>query len=141
MLERPRHITDDLGTTMTATDVQSARPGLRVGTTSEFTLFFRVRRGHGDAIRQALQDLQNSDGYRPGEYRIPIAVIHEARFALFDDDTRLLFATSFDGSWDAYMLDFASNRCTCSPPSSSTWRATRGSPTWRRSRASSSMPR
>jgi len=95
-------------TTMTATDVQSARPGLRVGTTSEFTLFFRVRPGHGEAIRQALQDLQNSDGYRPGDYRIPIAVIHEARFALFDDDTRLLFATSFDGSWDAYMLDFAS---------------------------------
>jgi hypothetical protein len=26
---------------------------------------------------------------------------------LFDDDTRLLFATSFDGSWDAYMEDFA----------------------------------
>jgi hypothetical protein len=27
---------------------------------------------------------------------------------LFDDDTRLLFATSFDGPWDAYMVDFAS---------------------------------
>ena len=34
--------------------------------------------------------------------------IHEARFVLFDDDTRLLFATSFDGPWDAYMEDFAS---------------------------------
>ena len=32
--------------------------------------------------------------------------IHEARFVLFDDDTRLLFATSFDGPWDAYMEDF-----------------------------------
>ena len=39
---------------------------------------------------------------------MPIASIHEARFVLFDDDTRLLFATSFDGSWDAYMEDFAS---------------------------------
>jgi hypothetical protein len=27
---------------------------------------------------------------------------------LFDGDTRLLFATSFDGPWDAYMEDFAS---------------------------------
>ena len=27
---------------------------------------------------------------------------------MFDDDTRLLFATSFDGTWDAYMEDFAS---------------------------------
>ena len=25
---------------------------------------------------------------------------------LFDDDTRLAFVTSFDGSWDAYMEDF-----------------------------------
>ena len=38
---------------------------------------------------------------------MPIASIHEARFVLFDEDTRLLFATSFDGSWDAYMEDFA----------------------------------
>jgi hypothetical protein len=35
-----------------------------------------------------------------------IPTIHEARFVLFDDDTRLLFATSFDGPWDAYMDDF-----------------------------------
>jgi hypothetical protein len=39
---------------------------------------------------------------------MPIASIHEARFVLFDEDTRLLFATSFDGPWDAYMEDFAS---------------------------------
>ena len=35
-----------------------------------------------------------------------IATIHEARFVLFDDDTRLAFITSFDGPWDAYMEDF-----------------------------------
>ena len=39
---------------------------------------------------------------------MPIATIHEARFVLFDEGTRLLFATSFDGPWDAYMEDFAS---------------------------------
>ncbi len=39
---------------------------------------------------------------------MPIATIHEARFVLFDEGTRLLFATSFDGKWDAYMEDFAS---------------------------------
>jgi hypothetical protein len=50
--------------------------------------------------------LQESPGYRPGDYALPIAVIHEARFVPFDDDTRLLFATSFDGPWDAYMEDF-----------------------------------
>ena len=35
-----------------------------------------------------------------------IQTIHEARFVLFDDDTRLAFVTSFDGPWDAYMEDF-----------------------------------
>lgn len=59
-------------------------------------------------MRQALDALQNAPGYRPGDYEMPIASIHEARFVLFDDDTRLLFATSFDGPWDAYMADFAS---------------------------------
>ena len=92
--------------TMTATD--AARPGISVGPTSEFSLFFRVRPGEESEIREAITALQNSPGYRPGDYEVPIATIHEARFVLFDDDTRLLFATSFDGRWDAYMEDFAS---------------------------------
>ncbi|MGB6581512.1 MAG: hypothetical protein WBF34_26725, partial [Streptosporangiaceae bacterium] len=74
---------------------------------SEFSLFFRVRPGHENDLREAVRALQDSAGYRPGDYDLPIATIHEARFVLFDDDTRLLFATSFDGPWDAYMEDFA----------------------------------
>ena len=86
----------------------SSGPGIQVGPTSEFTLFFRVRPGHGPALHEALRELQNAPGYRPGDYELPIAVIHEARFVPFDDDTRLLFATSFDGPWESYMVDFAS---------------------------------
>jgi hypothetical protein len=93
---------------LTTTDETTRRPGVRVGSASEFSLFFRVLPGHSDALRAALTDLQNAPGYRPGDYDLPIASIHEARFVLFDDDNRLLFATSFDGSWDAYMADFAS---------------------------------
>ncbi len=87
---------------------QTQRPGLRVGSTSEFSLFFRVKPGHADDLRGALRALNDAAGYRPGDYDLPVASIHEARFVMFDDDTRLLFATSFDGSWDAYMEDFAS---------------------------------
>jgi hypothetical protein len=83
-----------------------ARPGVTVGPTSEFSLFFRVTDGHAAELRRALEDLQNHPGYRPGDYDMAITTIHEARFVLFDDDTRLLFATSFDGPWDAYMDDF-----------------------------------
>ena len=93
---------------MTTRATDAARPGITVGPTSEFSLFFHVRAGEEPDMREAVEALQASPGYRPGDYALPIAVIHEARFVLFDDDTRLLFATSFDGPWDAYMVDFAS---------------------------------
>ncbi len=91
---------------MTAPDTGSTHPGLRVGPTSEFSLFFHVKSGEGPSLRSALLDLQNTPGYRPGDYGMAIQTIHEARFVLFDDDTRLAFITSFDGPWEAYMEDF-----------------------------------
>jgi hypothetical protein len=84
----------------------AARPGLMVGSTSEFSLFFRVKPGEGEHLRAALRDLQDTPGYRPGDYGMAVSTIHEARFVLFDGDTQLAFITSFDGSWDAYMEDF-----------------------------------
>src|SRR5438270_14079999 len=86
----------------------TSRPGVSDGPASEFSLFFHVKPGHGEDARETLRTLQSSPGYRPGDYEMPIATIHEARFVLFDNGTRLLFATSFDGPWDAYMTDFAS---------------------------------
>jgi hypothetical protein len=94
---------------MTTGTSTAPRPGIRVGPTSEFTLFFHVKSGHEDAIRDAVRTLQSSPGYRPGDYNLPISSIHEARFVVFDGGTRLLFATSFDGPWDAYMVDFAAS--------------------------------
>jgi hypothetical protein len=93
---------------MTTAATSASRPGVSVGPTSEFSLFFHVKPGEGEQLREAVRALQNAPGYRPGDYEMPIVNIHEARFVLFDDDTRLLFATSFDGPWDAYMEDFAS---------------------------------
>jgi hypothetical protein len=93
---------------VTTPAADATRPGISVGPTSEFSLFFHVRPGQEAEIREAIAALQTSPGYRPGDYALPIASIHEARFVLFDDDSRLLFATSFDGPWDAYMADFAS---------------------------------
>src|SRR3954467_7607771 len=91
---------------MSASETGTVRPGLSVGPTSEFSLFFRVTPGEGDDLRAALRDLQGTPGYRPGDYGMAIATIHEARFVLFAGDTRLAFITSFDGPWDAYMEDF-----------------------------------
>ena len=91
---------------MTAPVTGTPRPGLSAGPTSEFSLFFRVKSGAGEPLRAALHALQETPGYRPGDYGMAIATIHEARFVLFDDDTRLAFITSFDGPWDSYMEDF-----------------------------------
>jgi len=91
---------------MSASETGTARPGLSVGPTSEFSLFFRVKPGEGENVRAALRDLQETPGYRPGDYGMAVATIHEARFVLFDDDKQLAFITSFDGPWDAYMEDF-----------------------------------
>src|SRR5881275_2932276 len=91
---------------MSASETGTVRPGLSVGPTSEFSLFFRVKPGEGESLGAALRELQETPGYRPGDYGMAIATIHEARFVLFDDDTRLAFITSFDGPWDAYMEDF-----------------------------------
>jgi len=91
---------------MTVPSTSGTHPGLSVGPTSEFSLFFRVKPGEGPALRSALSALQDTPGYRPGDYGMAVQTIHEARFVLFDDDTRLAFVTSFDGPWDAYMADF-----------------------------------
>jgi hypothetical protein len=91
---------------MTTAAAGTSRPGRTAGTTNEFSLFFQVKPGAAESLRSALEELQQTPGYRPGEYGIAISTIHEARFVLFDDDTRLAFMTSFDGQWDAYMDDF-----------------------------------
>ncbi len=91
---------------MTEPGTGASRPGVTVGPTSEFSLFFRVKPGESGSLRAALKDLQNTPGYRPGDYGMAVSTIHEARFVLFDDDTQLAFITSFDGPWDAYMEDF-----------------------------------
>ena len=91
---------------MSAPDYAAPQPGLTVGPTSEFSLFFRIKDGEATSLRAALRSLQDTPGYRPGDYGMAIKTIHEARFVMFDEDTRLAFITSFDGPWDAYMEDF-----------------------------------
>jgi hypothetical protein len=91
---------------MATSDVGIPQPGLSVGPTSEFSLFFHVKPGNGPSLRSALIALQDTPGYRPGDYGMAIRTIHEARFVMFDDDSRLAFVTSFDGPWDAYVEDF-----------------------------------
>ena len=40
--------------------------------------------GRRRGLRKAFRDLQDTPGYRPGDYGMAVATIHEARFVLFD---------------------------------------------------------
>lgn len=91
---------------MTTKTEKPSRPGMEQGRTNEFTLFFNVKPGHGQQIREVFQ----SPGFEEMRNRLRerLDTLHDARWVLFDDDTRLLFASNFDGDWDAYIDDFAS---------------------------------
>ena len=84
------------------------RPGLQEGVITEFTIFPKVKPGHEQAIREEIE--------RGGRQAIrdqavhAIGTMHEARYVLFNNDTQLMFCSSFDGTWDQYIDDFATTR-------------------------------
>jgi len=83
--------------------VESAgRIGSRQGKVSELTLIVPFAPG-GAARLRAL--LQLRDGSFDDTDRV--GTVHDMRFVFLDNDTKLLFATAYDGDWDAYIDDFA----------------------------------
>jgi hypothetical protein len=78
---------------------QGTGPGLTLGNMNEFTLIMRVKPGGADKLRQIFSQLTDEEIRQ-------VETVHNARFVLFDNDTRLLIATMFDGSWDQYIDDF-----------------------------------
>jgi hypothetical protein len=83
--------------------IQSAgRVGIRQGMVSELTMIFPFAPGGARRLRAFLKLLNgNFDGANK------VGSLHNMRFVFLDDDTRLLFATAFDGEWDPYIDDFA----------------------------------
>jgi len=79
------------------------RPGLKSGRSNEFTLILPLKPGGAERMRkkfEAVKDQEQSNADR-------IGTLHDMRFVIFDNDTRLLFASTFDGDWDVYINDFA----------------------------------
>ena len=72
----------------------------RHGVATEFTLLIPLKPGGAERIRQLAQMV---DPASLGD----LGTIHEMRAGIFDNDTKLLFASTFDGSWDQYIDDFA----------------------------------
>jgi hypothetical protein len=86
-----------------ATGMQTAgRIGARQGKVSELTGIFPFVKGGAERLRGLLQLLE-------GNFKLADALgtVHDMRFVFLDNDTKLLFATAYDGEWDANIDDFA----------------------------------
>jgi hypothetical protein len=80
----------------------AGRIGLRQGKVSELTTITPFVAGGAKRLRALLQALGTDFG-AAGD---TVGTLHDMRFVFLDGDTRLLFATAYDGDWDAYIDDF-----------------------------------
>ena len=80
----------------------AGRTGSRQGKVSELTLIapFAPR---GAARLRALLQLRNGNFDDTDR----VGTVHDMRFVFLDNDTKLLFATAYDGEWGPYIDDFA----------------------------------
>ena len=88
--------------------VRSPRKGARVGPVSELSVFCKVKPGREQVIREAL-NLPPDEQAELNKAIADVGTLHQARYVLFDNGTRLLIATTFDGDWDVYIDDFAAS--------------------------------
>ncbi|KUN46124.1 hypothetical protein AQJ27_15435 [Streptomyces olivochromogenes] len=95
-------------TTGAAPSAQPERPGRSDGVCSEFTVFTKIKPGHADALREDLAAMADAAADENVHAAVrQIGTLHDARHVIFDNDTRFMFASVFDGSWDTYIDDFA----------------------------------
>src|ERR1700752_5289410 len=80
----------------------AGRIGARQGKVSELTVFLPFVKGGAKRLRGLLQLLEGN--FRGAD---AVGTVHDMRFVFVDNDTKLLFATAYDGDFDPYIDDFA----------------------------------
>jgi hypothetical protein len=88
---------------MATTEKTPRRPGIKAGKSNEFTLISKLKAGGAERVRKLLADGFTGERQKNTDR---ISTVHDLRFVIFDDDTRIIFASTFDGDWDAYINDF-----------------------------------
>jgi hypothetical protein len=81
----------------------AGRTGSRLGQVSELTIIVPLAPGGAQRLRTFLRLLHGNLARGVD----PIGTVHDMRFVFLDNDTKMLFATTYDGDWDAYIDDFA----------------------------------
>lgn len=110
--DAPQYVKDALENTLAELKSQASKPqapiesagrtGIRQGKVSELLFIAPFAPGGAKRLHALLQlrDGNFSDTDRVG-------TVHDMRFVFLDNDTKLLFATAYDGQWDPYIEDFA----------------------------------
>ncbi|MFF1412058.1 hypothetical protein ACFVX6_20185 [Streptomyces sp. NPDC058289] len=91
----------------TAAQTQRTRPGKKQAATGELTTFWKVKEGHEKQLREALETLEKWPIEQKAHAGALIGTLHDRRWVLFDNDTRMMFCTNYDGEWDPYIEAFA----------------------------------
>jgi hypothetical protein len=81
----------------------AGRTGLRRGKVSELTIVFPIAPGGAKRLRAVL------DGGINVQAPDRVGTVHDMRYVFLDNETRILFATTYDGEWDPYVDDFATH--------------------------------
>jgi hypothetical protein len=80
----------------------AGRVGAKSGEVSELTVIMPLKPGGGERLRKFFKLLE---GNLVGAGQV--GTLHNMRFVFLENDTKLLFATAYDGEWDPYIDDFA----------------------------------
>ena len=88
--------------------VRSPRKGARVEPVSELSVFLKVKPGREQVIREVF-NMPPDQKAKADKAIADVGTLHSARYVLFDNGTRLLIATTFDGDWDVYIEDFSAS--------------------------------
>src|SRR6266478_6304820 len=90
------------------TRTDSSAPGMRnqglvSGQAHEFAIILPLKPGGGKRMRDRL-----TDSVIAGTQALDkMGTLHDLRFVLFDNDTRVVFASTYDGGLEQYIKDFA----------------------------------
>jgi hypothetical protein len=80
----------------------AGRVGAKSSEVSELTIIVPLKEGGARRLRKFFA-LIDSNLHGAGQ----VGTLHNMRFVFLENDTKLLFATAFDGEWDPYIDDFA----------------------------------
>jgi hypothetical protein len=90
---------------MTSAVTRKSGQGLSYGVVSELATYWNVLPGHEDELRAATQRFADVLSNVPLEKNVATG-LRDSRHVIFDNGTRLMWATTFESDWDPYFDDF-----------------------------------